>query len=274
MKQKNGKELTFHFPLQDSIGSKSTVAYNTGNAGFASAYDSKRRLYQAKISIPFSVIGAHEGNASEKVLLNVALADNDDDLKQKAKLAWIGEKDPLLSPEVKYGELLLRKECNNTFLDTVSYLVSYAMPAGKGIAKDSMPAVAISNLIFGQLNQSEDFSATMSSAWNQDSLFLYLSILDNKEGRIEPEKLKNLAFFHDWGWIEDEKGNVVWKMTNLQTRHAGGALKNRKIDTAVFLKKGNYKLKYITDESHSWDSWDAEPPNLPFYGIEIFIKRH
>jgi hypothetical protein len=107
--------------------------------------------------------------------------------------------------------------------------------------------LSINNLNFGQINKAEDFFANLCAAWNQGSLFLYFTILDNTEGTIDPKRITSLSLFHDWGWIEDAKGKIVWTMTNLQTQHAGGALKNRKVDTAVFLKKGKYKLKYITD---------------------------
>jgi hypothetical protein len=263
LKLKNGQNLSFQFPLLDSTGSEFTVNWLKGGVALASTFDAKLRLYKARITIPLSVIAYQE-----TVLANIVLADNDDEKKQKAKLAWVGNKDPLLSQEAYYGTILLNK--NNAFTDTANCLVSYALPAMKAIPVDSLPAVPISNLVFGKINKPEDFSAIMRSAWNQDSLFLYFTIFDNKDGRIDSKELKQLSMFHDRGWIEDEKGNVIWTMTNMAAQHAGGALKNRKIDTTILLKQGNYKLKYITDESHSWDYWDDEPPDLPFYGIEVY----
>lgn len=87
------------------------------------------------------------------------------------------------------------------------------------------------------------------------------------------ENLEKSVYLHDRGWIEDETGNTVWQMTNYHTRHAGGADKNRLVDTAIYLPKGKYALRYVTDESHSWDNWDDKAPETPFYGILIFKKE-
>jgi CubicO group peptidase (beta-lactamase class C family) len=76
----------------------------------------------------------------------------------------------------------------------------------------------------------------------------------------------------DYGWIEDDKGSRVWEMKEPQTTHAGGAGKNRKIDLQINLPAGNYKLRYKTDDSHSFDHWNALPPDINFWGIAIYKK--
>lgn len=273
LKQKNGKILAFDFPLQDSIGSSSSIVeYISNNVSFNATYDETKRFYKAKIALPFSLIGPYD-KAPEKVLINITVADDDDYLKQKAKLVWFGNKDPLITPEVPFGEVLLMTERTDSTYHSVQSMVSYATPLDTKHLEQTLPLVNIDRLIFGQINKPEDFSATMCSSWNSDSLFLYFTIYDNKEGRIDPKSIKTLSRFHDWGWIEDGKGNTVWKMTNFDSRHAGGALKNRKVDTTILLKKGTYQLKYVTDESHSWNKWDDEAPDVPFYGIELSVKN-
>lgn len=273
VKQKHGKLLAFDFPLQDSLGSHSSeVAYTANNANFNAMYDKHKRFYKVKIALPFTLINPN-GNPPEKVLMNVTVADDDDYLKQKAKLAWLGNKDPLLTPQVPFGEVLLKTERADTGYHSAQSMISYAAPVDIIHLEQNLPVVNIDRLIFGQINKAEDFSATMSSSWKTDSLFLYFTIHDNKEGRIDPKSIKTLSRFHDWGWIEDEKGNAVWKMTNFYSKYAGGALKNRKIDTTILLKTGTYRLKYVTDESHSWNKWDDEPPDVPFYGIKVSVKN-
>jgi len=74
----------------------------------------------------------------------------------------------------------------------------------------------------------------------------------------------------DYGWIEDDKGSRVWEMKEPETAHAGGAGKNRKIDVQVTLPAGNYKLHYKSDDSHSFDHWNALPPDINFLGIAIY----
>ncbi len=76
----------------------------------------------------------------------------------------------------------------------------------------------------------------------------------------------------DFGWIEDDKGSRVWVMQQPKTIHAGGAGKNRKVDVVITLPAGNYKLRYKSDDSHSFDHWNSLPPDINFWGIAIYKK--
>lgn len=67
--------------------------------------------------------------------------------------------------------------------------------------------------------------------------------------------------FADRGWIEKAgDGEVVWEMTHRNTRHAGGAEKNRLFDGVVHLDAGEYVALYETDDSHSYEDWNADAP--------------
>jgi CubicO group peptidase (beta-lactamase class C family) len=77
----------------------------------------------------------------------------------------------------------------------------------------------------------------------------------------------------DYGWIEDtDKGSRVWEMQEAKTLHAGGAGKNRKVDVVITLPAGNYKLRYKSDDSHSFDHWNSLPPDINFWGITVYKK--
>ncbi len=87
-------------------------------------------------------------------------------------------------------------------------------------------------------------------------------------GEAEPGKM------YDYGWIEDaDKGALVWEMQEPKTTHAGGAGKNRKADVVITLPAGNYKLRYKTDDSHSFDHWNALPPDNNFWGIAVYTNH-
>jgi len=79
----------------------------------------------------------------------------------------------------------------------------------------------------------------------------------------------------DYGWIEDAKsGKTVWEMTYRTSEPAGGAAKNRKFDGVVTLPAGEYTLRYETDGSHAFGSWNAAAPEDPeMWGITIFRVR-
>jgi hypothetical protein len=76
---------------------------------------------------------------------------------------------------------------------------------------------------------------------------------------------------YDYGWLENaETGETVWQMKMAETTHAGGADKNRMADTAIILPKGRYKLRYKSDDSHSFDRWNAAMPRYNFWGIAVY----
>lgn len=76
----------------------------------------------------------------------------------------------------------------------------------------------------------------------------------------------------DYGWIEDARtGVVAWEMTYGMTFHAGGGRKNRMVNTSILLDKGDYILRYRTDDSHSYGDWNMDPPDdREYWGITLY----
>ena len=76
---------------------------------------------------------------------------------------------------------------------------------------------------------------------------------------------------YDYGWIENvATGDTLWKMSIDKTVHAGGAIKNRLVNSTIRLSAGKYILHFISDESHSYNRWNSTPPDYAFYGIALF----
>jgi hypothetical protein len=75
----------------------------------------------------------------------------------------------------------------------------------------------------------------------------------------------------DYGWIEEtDNDDVVWEMTYRKSKPAGGADKNRVVDTTILLDKGKYRVHYVSDGSHSFGDWNASPPRHPQkWGITV-----
>jgi hypothetical protein len=76
----------------------------------------------------------------------------------------------------------------------------------------------------------------------------------------------------DYGWIENgSTHNVVWEMTYSMTFNAGGGKKNRSASTTLLLDKGSYILHFVSDDSHSFNHWNTDPPDDPsMWGITIY----
>ena len=68
---------------------------------------------------------------------------------------------------------------------------------------------------------------------------------------------------HDYAWLEDSEGNVVWEMTYPMTGGAGGASKNRLYQGTLELAPDDYVLHYKSDDSHAYRDWNASPPHDP-----------
>lgn len=78
----------------------------------------------------------------------------------------------------------------------------------------------------------------------------------------------------DYGWIEEaDGGRVIWEMTYRMTQRAGGAGKNRLVETRLTLEPGEYELHFRTDGSHSFNDWNSDAPEDPeMYGITVFVE--
>ena len=66
-------------------------------------------------------------------------------------------------------------------------------------------------------------------------------------------------------------GTVIWEMTFGMTFHAGGGRKNRMLNSSIVLEKGNYLLRFKTDDSHAYNDWNTDPPDdREYYGITLY----
>ena len=67
----------------------------------------------------------------------------------------------------------------------------------------------------------------------------------------------------------------VWEPSRRKSDFAGGAEKNRSIDEEVHLDAGRYVLCVGTDDSHSYDEFNAAPPGDPqAWGLAVFPGKN
>jgi len=86
------------------------------------------------------------------------------------------------------------------------------------------------------------------------------------------EGLPSDSLMADFGWIEDTKGKTIWSSEMaVENYHLGASLKNRLRANIIELTPGNYKLRYKSDDSHSYMNWNADPASdSTFWGIRLF----
>ena len=133
------------------------------------------------------------------------------------------------------------------------YMDLYSKPLPDDLVK--LPVIA--QIV--QVQDNEDKTVAFNVASSQDVRIFAI-------GEGQPGEM------FDYGWIEDDKGSRVWEMQEPRTSRAGGAGKNRQIDVVITLPAGNYKLRYKSDDSHSFDHWNALPPDINFWGIAVYKK--
>jgi len=76
----------------------------------------------------------------------------------------------------------------------------------------------------------------------------------------------------DFGWIINTRTREkVWTMDAQHTQPAGGDEKNRVADEIVSLPAGTYTVFFKSDDSHSYEDWNSDPPmDEDHWGITIY----
>ncbi|MEO9803030.1 MAG: hypothetical protein ABJF04_07275 [Reichenbachiella sp.] len=76
----------------------------------------------------------------------------------------------------------------------------------------------------------------------------------------------------DYAWIMDANSRKrVFEMDYRDSRFAGGAKKNLKVNERITLPAGSYLVNYTSDDSHSFERWNALPPDdIQFWGISVW----
>jgi len=76
---------------------------------------------------------------------------------------------------------------------------------------------------------------------------------------------------YDHAWIYDVSRNIkVWDMNSNNSSSAGGSKKNMMFNNEITLPKGSYIVHYVSDDNHSFESWNSLPPGDPqYWGITV-----
>ena len=126
---------------------------------------------------------------------------------------------------------------------------------------DQIEALALTeSKVAGIINVTDYQDLSRDFEINKPGKYLVMEVGENFEG--------NLAYF---GWIEKNVNDTIWSSTNFQkTYYAGGSAKNRIVINQLTLAPGKYKLRYHSDDSHSYNNWnEAAPDQTTLYGIVL-----
>lgn len=74
----------------------------------------------------------------------------------------------------------------------------------------------------------------------------------------------------DYGWIENDKADKVWKMDPAKTVWAGGNYKNKIQIASETFPPGKYLLHYKSNSNHGYQAWSRGAPGHPeMWGIQL-----
>jgi len=237
--------------------------------------DSVIGKYVAEIKIPWARLPLRRvpAQAGDTIGFDIVIGDTDDEFTQKAKMGWCpGAQHPAA---VIRGSILLagKKETgaipgNDHTITAINN--SITVDSITELTWNKSPAYILSNVFYGIVKDKYDLNTSVRASWDTANLYLLLDIQDGNRRRIWSKTVRAMQTFSDYGWVEDEHGRKIWEMHALDSKSAGGALKNQYTDTLLSLKKGKYLVKYTSDESHAFNDWDDDPPATPFYGIVVY----
>lgn len=219
-------------------------------------------IFEAKIS--WKVLGK-QPSVNTVMGFDMAFSDNDGKGRE-TQLTWHANDDELWINTSLFGNLMFVNAIQAQNDSTMYCVYSKESPIIDGKIDafwKNAGGTALEKLVSGTLDGKQDCQVKVKAIWNETGLYFLAEVIDDKIA-LYPGPV-----FHtgDYGWIENSSGEKVWELTPSSTKHAGGALKNRVIDTALKLKAGHYTLHYVSDESHSPIFWDNAPPKAGFYGI-------
>lgn len=237
---------------------------NTNTEGFViKESDPSSENYILEMKFPWKSLGYFTPEINSKFGFDVAVLDNDGATRE-AMVAWYSNSYWSWNNTSYYGTVVLGNSNTKTEAKNAISVKTNAPPVIDGRFEnlwENIPRYKFKNVITGKLDGEKDLSGYFKTCWDEDNFYLIVNIEDNVKS------IASVQFDH--GWIEDTQGNIVWKMEMSKTKHAGGGVKNRYTDTIINLPKGQYYLRYQTDESNCPDNWDVEPSGSDFYGIKL-----
>jgi hypothetical protein len=219
--------------------------------------------YIIEMKFPWKSLGYFTPRVNSNFGFDVAVLDNDGATRE-AMVAWYSNSYWSWNNTSYYGTVVLGNSNTKTDAKNAIAVKANISPVIDGHIDElwkNIPFYKFKNVITGKLDSEDDLSGYFKSCWDEENFYLLVNVEDNVKS------IASVPF--DYGWIEDTQGNVVWKMEMSKTKHSGGGVKNRYIDTLINLDKGQYYLRYQTDESNCPDNWDVEPSGNDFYGIKL-----
>ena len=203
--------------------------------------------YILEVAIPWNEING--SNKAVPLLSNILIGDSDyEENKRESVLSWAipGGKDWL--DVSSFGPLPNKPVNKKIIID------------GKIDADWNTTRYSPIELPYFDRVNSSDNSAQFKTLYSTDYLYFLFEITDNcknKTGIITKDKC----------WIENaSNGQLIWKLPADTSAYSPSCSTEKKL----YLKAGNYNLRYSSDKGYSFEGWYGNPPYNDLYGGFIY----
>lgn len=137
------------------------------------------------------------------------------------------------------------------------------------VSASGLTRANVNNLLNAKINGS---ILSFNRIEDGDSMEKGFSLSDNTDLKIyaigEGDRDESFDYFTIYDAATREP---VFEMNYRNSEFAGGAKKNIVFDEVISLKKGDYIAQYVSDGSHSYEKWNALPPDDPsFWGATVW----
>ncbi len=184
-------------------------------------------------------------------------------------------KNELTPPKINNIYCLAKTNDNNLWIGTHQGLVRYNTVT-KNLKTFLSMDTTYTKEVFNELTRirtKNNIIASIDKVGNNKDITKEFSI-DKKRYAllvsIGEKSWRNKDIF-DYGWVETNFNEKYWTFPDEKTMHMGGSIKNRIVIDVVEFKKGNYKLRYKSDDLHSYQNWNSPRPiDYEYWGIQLY----
>lgn len=233
------------------------------NVSFAFS-DPSYSVYLLEVKIPWKSLNVEHPTLGKTMGFEMCISDCDWDYQiRKSVLALFADSTISWNKPSEYGQLKLSKQSIRTKGKKCYCPQISQAPIIDGIPDklwDNIAYIPVKNIAEGTVLNGYDLSGKFKAAWNREGIYFLVNVNDNVKSKPGFVKKDNC-------WIEDAKTNqIVWSVTEKETPDYPTFLSS---DT-VKLPSGRYKLRYISDNAHSFAGWYSKIPTLDYYGAIIY----
>ena len=254
---RNTRLFQFNYGTTKVLGTDAVCAFG----------DPTDTSYIIETRLDWKKLSDKKPGAGRVLLANVFLGDCDlDENMRKSILSWTVNAGQDFSSVNNYGRIVLTRRSSGAAAAKEMYAhYTEHPPAIDGRIDEVWGKAAWSPILlpYQQAVSPTDHAGKFKALYDSQFLYFLFEITDNWKNRIG-------IVTADKCWIENAaSGQLVWKMNGERTE----SFPSFTAQSSVFLPRGSYLLKYVSDRGNSYDKWYGRPPGNGIYGAAVYPAK-